>query len=157
MPATRPPWGAAELYLADVWLAMLVPSLGAYQVTRGRHLLLGGVLLSTALLAVGGVAGTGATFITAVRGSEGLFPAALAWVATWTWTPYLLLPTLVPILFPDGRPASRRWAAVAGAIVTAVLVITVLSAFAPGPLEPFPLVINPLGGPGWIRTAGGGC
>lgn len=147
---------AAELYLADVWISVMVPPVGAFLIVRGRRLLLGSVLLSVALLSLGGVAGTGATYLTAVRGADGFAPAALAWLAAWTWTPYLLLPTLVPILFPTGTPASRRWAIVAWTIAAAVAVVTVLSAFTPGPLQAFPLVTNPLGGPDWVRSAQGG-
>jgi hypothetical protein len=25
-----------------------------------------------------------------------------AWLSMWTWTPFLLLPTLLPLLFPSG-------------------------------------------------------
>ena len=34
----------------------------------------------------------------------------LTWVETWSWVPgFILIPTLLLQLFPDGRPLSRRW------------------------------------------------
>jgi two-component system, NarL family, sensor kinase len=36
---------------------------------------------------------------------------AALWVAWWVWAPgYLLVPTLLLLLLPDGRPPGRRWA-----------------------------------------------
>jgi hypothetical protein len=44
--------------------------------------------------------------------SPGNWPGArlAAWLAEWLWFPALsLIPTLTLLLFPDGRPPSRRW------------------------------------------------
>jgi hypothetical protein len=49
------------------------------------------------------------------------------------------------VLFPDGRPPSRRWRTVGWLAVLAMALLVVGYAFAPGPLEDYPRVDNPLG------------
>jgi hypothetical protein len=61
------------------------------------------------------------------------------------WPINLALGVLLLLLFPDGRPLSRRWA-IAIWVLVADLVLTVLAqAVAPGPLEANNRVPNPLG------------
>lgn len=48
----------------------------------------------------------------ALTDPDGSLPFGLLamWIASWTWLPALLLPTLVlPPLYPTGKPASRFW------------------------------------------------
>ena len=52
--------------------------------------------------------------------------AEASWLALWSWVPSLVaLVTLVPLLFPDGRPPSRRWrwAGWAAAVGMALVVV----------------------------------
>lgn len=136
--------GSADaLFLADVWLGLVLPSLGAYLVRVAHSPRMGGILMAAALLSVTDVAGQYATYATVVQPSPGPARDVAAWLAAWTWTTYLLVPTLVPLLSPDGRPLSPRWGHLARAVVGAVAVITVVSALAPGPLDGFGRVANP--------------
>jgi hypothetical protein len=61
--------------------------------------------------------------------------------------PSLYLVMLVPLLFPDGRYTSRRWAAVGALLLLSAAATLVGSLVRPGPLEGMPNVGNPLGVP----------
>ena len=72
------------------------------------------------------------------RGDGGLAEAAY-WFAGWTWAPGYLLPvTLVLLLFPDGRPPSRRWRAVVPLSWTVVVMATAGWALTPYDRQDFP-------------------
>ena len=113
-----------RLYLADVWVGLVLPPIGAVLVRRPSTYRLGGVLLSGSMLALTNVAGQYATFVVAVRGHRTFASDAASWVAAWAWTPYLLIPTLVPLLFPTGQALTRRWSAFARFVVYVVIVTT---------------------------------
>jgi hypothetical protein len=78
---------------------------------------------------------------------EGGSPAQLAlWLANWTWVPALVpVLTLVPLLFPTGRPPTPRWRWVMWLAAGGGVAVLIGFAFAPGPLENYPDVINPVG------------
>ncbi len=72
--------------------------------------------------------------------------SGLMWAANWSWIPgFMPLLTLLLLLFPDGRPPSRRWRPVGWLAVLAMGMLIVGYAFAPGPLEDYPRVDNPVG------------
>jgi hypothetical protein len=76
-----------------------------------------------------------------------------AWLSTWLFVPVLFcIPVYLFLLFPDGRPISRRWRPVAWLAGAGLLATTVGNALSPGRLEgpPFEAIENPLG------LAGGG-
>jgi hypothetical protein len=77
----------------------------------------------------------------------------LMWAANWAWIPgFMPLLTLLLLLFPDGSAPSRRWRPVGWLAGAAMGLLIVGYAFAPGPLEDYPRVENPIG----IGGAGGG-
>jgi len=80
----------------------------------------------------------------------GALPGAdvAAWLANWLFLPPLFaIPPLLFMLFPDGRPLTRRWWPAVWLVVIGVCVTTLGSALAPGRLDepPFTRVENPMG------------
>ena len=80
----------------------------------------------------------------------GALPGAdwAAWAATWAFVPPLFaIPPLLFVLFPDGRPASRRWGRVVWLTGAGVVATTLGTALAGGNLDepPFRGVENPAG------------
>jgi hypothetical protein len=91
----------------------------------------------------------------ALFAQPGKLPGAelAAWLSTWLFVPVLFcIPVYLFLLFPDGRPISRRWRPVAWLAGAGLLATTVGNALSPGRLEgpPFEAIENPLG------LAGGG-
>lgn len=78
-------------------------------------------------------------------------PAAadyVAWLGAWTFLPaFVLLLSLVPLLFPTGATPGPRWRAVVWAALVAGGLATLSTMLAPGPLDSadFPWVDNPFG------------
>lgn len=73
---------------------------------------------------------------------------AAAWVSSWSWAPALLAaPSLLFLLFPDGRPLSDRWRWMVPLLAIGLTCLVTGSAFAPGGMTdtPVPEVDNPLG------------
>jgi hypothetical protein len=78
---------------------------------------------------------------------------AAAWLASWIWIPAIVPAlTLFPLLFPSGRPLTRRWRWVAWVAIGSCPALFVGTAFAPGRLEEYP-IRNPLGASGAIEIA----
>lgn len=78
------------------------------------------------------------------------FHPLFVWIGTWVWVPgYVLIPTLVLLLVPDGRLPGRGWRWVAGLQVTALVAATAGFAFTPWDRMQPPIVwhglVNPVG------------
>ena len=69
-----------------------------------------------------------------------------AWLSSWTWALGVIpAVTLLPLLFPDGRPPSPRWWPVWSAALGATGCAVFGQALVPGPFIDFPSINNPLG------------
>ena len=70
---------------------------------------------------------------------------ALAWLASWTWILYAGCIALSLLLFPNGRPPSRRWRWLAWLSVFLTIAGAVWVAFSPGVIGNLGSIRNPLG------------
>jgi hypothetical protein len=78
----------------------------------------------------------------------GSLPGAVfaAWWAGWAASPvFAFVTSLLPLLFPTGRPPSPRWRPVLLLSLVTVAVATVSAAFSPGPLSGAAEFVNPVG------------
>jgi hypothetical protein len=57
--------------------------------------------------------------------------------------PAIYVAMLIPLLFPNGRFLSRRWAALGGAVIAIALATLVATLVRPGPLEGMQMIDNP--------------
>jgi len=75
---------------------------------------------------------------------------AMLWMGEWIWVPTLLVGTFLLLLFPDGRPPSRRWRPVAWLAGVGIIGVGFHQAFSPGKVEEFrrdnPLGLEGIGG-----------
>src|SRR4051812_21826407 len=68
------------------------------------------------------------------------------WLANWIWVPALVpVLTLVPLFFPTGKPPTPRWRWLLRLAAAGGAAVAVGFALAPGPLDNYPKVDNPLG------------
>jgi signal transduction histidine kinase len=80
-----------------------------------------------------------------------------AWITEWIWIPYMAaVALLIPMLYPTGRLPSPRWRVPLVLGLIAAAIGTACFALAPGDLDGFPGVSNPVGlnGMPWIKTLG---
>ena len=70
----------------------------------------------------------------------------VAWLSGWIWIPAMVSAlTLFPLLFPTGRPLTRRWRWVAWVAIGSCPALFVGTAFAPGRGSRTTRLENPLG------------
>jgi hypothetical protein len=74
------------------------------------------------------------------------FVVGMATINNWLWVPAVgLLGTFAFLLFPNGRLPSRRWRPLAWLCGFVILLVSIMVAATPGPLEGLGGVRNPLG------------
>jgi hypothetical protein len=131
-------------------LALLsFPTVGALVVSRHRGNTVGW-LFCVVGVSFGLSSGAYGWAVYALFARPGALPGAevAAWFANWMFLPALFcVPVYLFLLFPDGRPASRRWRPVAWLAGVGLLATTLGNALSPGRLAqpPFETVENPAG------------
>ena len=137
----------------DLVVGSLFPLVGALIAVREPGNRCSWVLLSAGLVAVSAFSHEWAYDGLTRPGLLPLVPVA-TWLAGWTFAPYWLQVTLLPVLFPDGKIPSRRWRRFVIGVLAVVAVATLVAMFKPDPDVEGLGVRNPLAiGPAHIGNA----
>jgi signal transduction histidine kinase len=138
-------------YLAGV----LYTCVGAFLLRRRPDNPVGWVFAGTSVLGINALAGQYAVAAALVHPSWPLDGVA-GWLGSWTWVPELAVPAVLPLLFPDGTLASRRWRPIAVLAFSAVAVACVGIAFSRHPLDASEAIYNPWALPHswWLLVVG---
>ena len=114
-PVQRSAW-------SDLVVAVLFPVIGTVVLWRDPRNRCGWVITSCGLVGVSVLAHQWAYDAEVAR--PGVLPLGelAVWLSAWTYWPYWLQPTLLPVLFPRGRAPSPRWRM----FVRAVLVVAAI-------------------------------
>ena len=138
-------------HIFDDWLdstlnAVFFSTVGAIVASRRSENLVGWLLCLYALAqSISHFSGQYAIY--ALLAQPDSFPAgeAMAWVSSWLLFFTISFSVLSILLFPTGRPPSRRWWWVTWLTVAFILVGAVSGAFTSGPVEGLGPIRNPLG------------
>ena len=135
-----------EYWGAQAVTAMVFPTVGALIVSRHPRNALGWLFCLIGLSSgSAGLALQYATYALVVSPDPLPWGGTAAWLDSWAGTLGFVSLVLVPLLFPDGKPPSRRWRPVVWIAAGAIVLGTLSFALAPGPLEGYPSVENPFG------------
>ena len=135
-----PYWGAGTV------VAVVFPAVGALIVTRYPGNTLGWVFCAIGLSGgVGEVAGGYAVYALVVEPGSLPGGAVAAWIGRWTGNAGFFSFVFIPLLFPDGRPPSRRWWPVVWLATGLIALGAISEALMPGSLGNRPSVKNPFG------------
>ena len=147
LPATE---GDEIKALGDLLFAVITitfAGLGALLASRRPRNPIGWILCLSGL-ALAFTGGARGWYLHTLFVEPGSLPPApgLMWAANWGWVPgFMPLLTLLLLLFPDGRPPSPRWRPVGWVALLGMGMLVVGYGFAPGALEDYPRVDNPIG------------
>lgn len=152
--ARGPAADVSHYYVSQALLCWVLVGLGALIIRRHRRQRVGIFLVGVGLAT--GLSGLGREYV--VFGGQDLLPGAswVYWLSGFLWYPaYALVPTLLLVVFPDGRPPTRRWWPVCIGAVGLVLIDVVWFAgtpFSPEIVASLPGLRHPLGRVGEARS-----
>jgi signal transduction histidine kinase len=137
--------GVSRFWIGDAVVGAVYPLVGAFLVRRRPTNPVGWVLTSAALVGLYAVGGQ--WYVRSVLVAERSLPLAElgGWLNAWGWVPHLLLPTLVPLLFPDGSLPSRRWRWLVWTVSVGAALTALVGMLAPVPLDASEALTNPWG------------
>ena len=149
--------------LASSAALVVLPLVGALIASRRPGNAIGWLFCGAGLL----LAVAGATYGYAAYGLvvDPALPGgvASAWLTSWIFLPAVFgIPALLFLLFPDGRPMSRRWRPAVVLTAVGLACQAAAAALRPGPMEdsPVPGIANPVAvsasgwSPSWSWSAG---
>lgn len=141
-----------HLLYGDYVAGLLYPVVGAYLLRRRPDNRVGWVFAATSVVGINGLACQYAVAAQLVHHGRWPLGDLAAWIGSWAWAPELAVPALLPLLFPDGTLASRRWRPVAVAAIAALAVAVVGMAFSHHPIDSSDTLYNPWALPhsGWL-------
>lgn len=144
--STDPRVDTYDYWLASAIMTIVFPVVGALIISRYPANALGWVLCAIGFFTGAGDFATEYATYTLIT-EPGSLPGgvAAAWVSSFASDVGFISLALVPLLFPDGRPSSRRWRPVVWLLAGAIVVAGLSAAIMPGVLEHFPPIKNPLG------------
>jgi hypothetical protein len=131
-----------------VWgIALAFSVVGAMIVSRQPDNAIGWIFLWTGVAAgIGSLASSYADYWVDNRNGPVLLGKTAAWYGDLSWMPFILVPsTFLLLLFPDGRPLSRRWRRVAWCAALGITGLFVAQGLHAGRLEDYPQLMNPYG------------
>ena len=128
-------------------LVLTLSSTGALIATRRPENRVGWILLAAGV-AMGAALSTDGFAELSLAEPSGRLPGTewMAWAAQWILVLGLgQVMAFLPLVFPNGRLLSRLWGFVGWLAAVALAMIGLTRAFAPGQLEEYPEIENPLG------------
>jgi hypothetical protein len=128
-------------------LVLTLSTMGALIATRRPENRVGWILL-TAGVAMAAALSTDGYAELSLAEPPGRLPGTewMAWAAQWILVLGLgQVMAFLPLVFPNGRLLSHRWGLVGWLAAVALAMIGLTRAFAPGQLEEYPEIENPLG------------
>jgi hypothetical protein len=141
--------GAISLSLNALFAIVLVlfPVVGALIASRHPRNPIGWIFCGTSFVLTGAFfANEYARYALTVRHGSLIGAKVMAWLASWTGEPTLLLSlALLFLLFPTGRLPSRRWRPVLWAVIGGSAMFYLAGAVDPGPLQAREAIANPVG------------
>jgi hypothetical protein len=148
LPGADPPSEGLALSLLDVAWLVAFSCVGAFVASHRPRNPVGWFLGTVSAVLALNILGEAFYWHTAQDDPHD--PGTLAelglWVANISWVPaVIVLLVQLPLRFPTGRPPSPRWRIVGWAGVAGGVALFVGSGLAPGPMENFSWVDNPLG------------
>ena len=128
-------------------LVLTLSTMGALIATRRPENRVGWILLAAGV-ALGAALSTDGYAEFSLAEPSGRLPGTewMAWAAQWILVLGLgQVMAFLPLVFPNGRLLSHRWRLVGWLATVALAMIGLTRAFAPGQLEEYPEIENPLG------------
>lgn len=130
------------------FLTIAYALVGSLVAARRPRNIIGWLFLTVALTFALNIAAAAAGDVAAIMAGEARAgrPAFVRWLDNWFWLPAVFLPTVfLFLLFPHGRLPSRRWRPFLWSASFGLVLMILVLALHPGPLESWGTSANPYG------------